>query len=151
MKQMIVNIISGLLFGIGLTLSSMVDPSKVIGFLDVMGNWDPSLAFVMMGALMIAVITFRMIPKRNKPVFANEFKLSTRTDIDKPLIIGAILFGIGWGMAGYCPGPAIATLGTGGWDSAIFLISMILGSMVQRYLYTKKESMDSGSNAACLK
>lgn len=151
MKQMIVNIISGLLFGIGLTLSSMVDPSKVIGFLDVMGNWDPSLSFVMMGALMIAVITFRMIPKRNKPVFANEFKLSTRTDIDKPLIIGAILFGIGWGMAGYCPGPAIATLGTGGWDSAIFLISMILGSMVQRYLYTKKESMDSGSNAACLK
>ena len=81
-----------------------------------------------------------VIPKRNKPVFANEFKLSTRTDIDKPLIIGAILFGIGWGMAGYCPGPAIATLGTGGWDSAIFLISMILGSMVQRYLYTKKES-----------
>ncbi|HIF54287.1 MAG: YeeE/YedE family protein [Methylococcales bacterium] len=138
MKQIIACLFAGLLFGIGLALSSMIDPNKVLNFLDVAGNWDPSLAFVMIGALSVTFIAFHFIPKRAKPIFDDQFSLPTRTDIDKPLIIGAALFGIGWGMAGFCPGPALSTLGIGLLEPGIFVLSMLAGFVVQAYFYDKK-------------
>lgn len=138
MNQIVACLFAGLLFGIGLALSSMIDPNKVLNFLDVTGNWDPSLAFVMIGALSVTFIAFRLVPKRTKPIFDNKFRLPTRTDIDKPLVLGATLFGIGWGMAGFCPGPALSIIGMGLLDPAIFVISMVVGFIVQRYIYEKR-------------
>ncbi len=139
MKQSVVSLFSGFLFGIGLALSNMVNPDKILNFLDVTGDWDPSLALVMAGALSVSFLAFRFIPRREKPLFENQFRLPTRTDIDKSLLIGAGLFGIGWGMAGLCPGPAIANLGLGGINSMIFVFSMIAGLVTHRY-FSKKLS-----------
>jgi uncharacterized protein len=97
-------IISGLLFGIGLTLSKMTNLDKVINFLDLAGNWDPSLIFVMLGALSVTLLSFRQILKFQRPLFDKEFYLPSKTAIDKPLLIGAAIFGMGWGISGYCPG-----------------------------------------------
>ena len=118
----------------GLALSNMIDPDKVLNFLDVTGDWDPSLGLVMTGALSVSFLAFRYIPRRDSPLFDNQFRLPTRTDIDKPLLIGAGLFGIGWGMAGLCPGPALANLGFGGMNSMIFVLSMIVGLVAHRYI-----------------
>ena len=106
----LVSLISGLLFGFGLALSGMVSPGKVIGFLDLTGNWDPSLAFVMGGGVLVTLISFRFILKRSTPLFGGEFKLPTKKDLDKRLVVGAILFGLGWGLGGLCPGPALSSL-----------------------------------------
>jgi uncharacterized membrane protein YedE/YeeE len=133
-KQILVSLFAGFLFGIGLALSKMIDPDKVLNFLDVTGHWDPSLALVMAGALSVSVLAFHIIPQRDAPLFDNTFRLPTRTDIDKPLLIGAALFGIGWGMAGYCPGPAVANLGLGGMNILIFVFSMIIGMITHRYV-----------------
>lgn len=138
MKQIGVCLIAGLLFGIGLALSSMIDPNKVLNFLDVSGNWDPSLIFVMVGALSVTLIAFRYIPKRKMPLFDNTFKLPSHTEVDKPLILGAIIFGIGWGTVGFCPGPAISSAGLGLKEPIIFVISMLIGFSVQRFIYEKK-------------
>ncbi len=137
MKLIITSLIAGLLFGFGLTLSKMIDPYKVLNFLDVSGNWDPSLALVMGGALSVTFITFRFITKRNTPIFDTKFRLPTQKDIDKPLVLGATIFGIGWGMAGYCPGPVFSSLGIGLLEPAIFVISMLMGFIVQRFVYYK--------------
>jgi hypothetical protein len=141
MKQVLASMAAGLLFGIGLALSQMIDPDKVLNFLDITGNWDPSLAFVIAGALSVTLITFRIIPQRTSPLFDDKFRLPTRTDIDKPLVIGASLFGIGWGMAGYCPGPAVATLGLNGVDIIIFVFSMIVGFVTHRYFSRKVKGL----------
>jgi len=138
MKQILASFLAGLLFGTGLALSSMIDPNKVLNFLDVAGNWDPSLAFVMIGALSVSFIAYHFVPKRRKPIFENKFRLPTRTDIDTSLVLGATLFGIGWGMAGFCPGPALSIMGMGLLDPTIFVISMIAGFIVQRYIYEKR-------------
>ncbi len=132
MKQNLVSLFAGIIFGIGLALSQMIDPDKVLNFLDVFGNWDPSLAFVMIGALAVSFIAFHFIPQRTAPLFEQEFSIPSRTDLDKPLVIGALLFGIGWGIAGYCPGPAIANLALASQDALIFVASMIAGFYVQR-------------------
>jgi uncharacterized protein len=127
----IVAAIAGLLFALGLVVSGMTQPAKVIGFLDITGKWDPSLAFVMGGALIVTLIAFAVTPRAGKrPWFAEKFELPTRKDIDIKLVGGAALFGIGWGLAGYCPGPAFAALYAGGLDIVIFMAALICGMYV---------------------
>jgi len=103
----------GLVFGLGLTVSGMMNPAKVIGFLDVAGDWDPTLVFVMGGALLVTLPGYRAILKGRRPVLANSFSLPTKKSLDAPLILGSALFGVGWGLVGFCPGPAVAALGLG--------------------------------------
>ncbi len=127
MKTGITALGTGIVFGFGLNLSQMVNPGKVLAFLDVTGNWDPSLALVMAGALAIAMPLFSITLKRSAPVLSNKFALPVKQKPDKSLLIGAALFGCGWGLAGYCPGPAIASLLIN-WQEAIpFVIAMAVG------------------------
>lgn len=119
--------IVGLIFGVGLILAGMTDPSKVIGFLDIAGNWDPSLAFVMGGAILVGLIAFRFARKRTANFFGGSIHLPTRRDIDLRLVGGSLVFGIGWGMAGFCPGPAVTALGTGNTKAMIFVVAMVAG------------------------
>ena len=133
-RTLIVAFVAGLIFAAGLTLGGMTDPRKVQGFLDVgallgwsNGHWDPSLAFVMGGALLVSLIAFASIKQRTAPWFAERFELPSRRDIDSRLIIGAVLFGAGWGIAGYCPGPAIASVLVGGTDILWFLAALLVG------------------------
>lgn len=116
----------GLLFGVGLIISGMTDPSKVIGFLDLTGNWDPSLAFVMGGAVLVGSIAFRLAKRRSETWLGETLGLPTANQIDKRLVLGALTFGVGWGLAGYCPGPALASLTQGG-KPVIFVLSMLAG------------------------
>jgi uncharacterized protein len=109
----------------------------VLNFLDIAGAWDPSLIFVMLGALEVTFISFKVILKRPSPVFDHKFYLATKKEIDKPLIIGATIFGIGWGITGYCPGPAVAGLGFGNPEAVIMIIAIYLGFMVHRYLFER--------------
>lgn len=118
---------SGLVFGLGLAVSGMMNPAKVIGFLDVAGDWDPTLAFVMGGALLVAVPAYRLIPKRERPVLEEEFSLPRKEAVDAPLVGGSVLFGVGWGLVGFCPGPAIAALGTGLVPVFAFVAAMLAG------------------------
>lgn len=136
----IVSLIAGILFGLGMAISGMVDPQKVIAFLDVAGHWDPSLAFVMGGALMVFLpVYFLVIKKRSKPVFADEFCISNKTAIDKRLIIGASIFGLGWGLVGICPGPVISSLGAGNTEAWLFLVAMIVGFVAADKLIAMNE------------
>lgn len=127
---------AGLIFAAGLTLGGMTDPRKVQGFLDIggifVGRWDPSLAFVMGGALLVSLIAFATVKTRETPWANATFELPTRRDIDTRLVIGAVLFGTGWGIAGYCPGPALASLLTGGMDVLWFVSSMLIGMFVAK-------------------
>lgn len=122
-------LLAGLIFGLGLTISQMVNPAKVLGFLDLLGNWDPSLAFVMGGGLVVTFIGYRLVLRRPKPIADLNFQIPQKKEIDTKLAIGAVLFGIGWGLVGLCPGPAIAALTIGGTPALIFLAAMI-GGMV---------------------
>jgi uncharacterized membrane protein YedE/YeeE len=124
----LIAIISGVLFGAGLAASGMTDPAKVQGFLDILGVWNPSLMFVMGGALMVTLVTFRFILKMKQPLFGDVFHLPTKADIDPNLIAGAALFGTGWGLVGYCPGPAIAAIAYLDQDIMIFLAAMFMGA-----------------------
>ena len=134
----IVSFIAGLLFALGLVVSGMTQPAKVIGFLDITGKWDPSLAFVMGGALLVTLIAFAITPRTGKrPWFAEKFELPTRKDIDVKLMGGAALFGIGWGLAGYCPGPAFASLYAGGMDIVIFMAALLCGMYVASRLQNR--------------
>ncbi|GAB4207299.1 MAG: transporter [Coleofasciculaceae cyanobacterium] len=129
MKENLMALLAGLLFGLGLGVSQMIDRDRVLGFLDVTGVWDPTLLFVLGGAVTVTVIAFRFVLRRPQPVFANRFHLPTKKDIDKPLIIGAALFGVGWGIAGYCPGPGITALMLGIWNPVLFLVAFVAGSL----------------------
>lgn len=117
----------GLVFAIGLGLASMTQPAKVIGFLDVAGRWDPTLAFVMGGAVLVGLLLFPRILSRRAPLLASRFLVTERTGIDAPLVIGAALFGAGWGLSGYCPGPALVSLVTGAPPVLVFVASMAIG------------------------
>ena len=132
MKRNLVALLSGLLFGLGLAISEMVNPEKVLGFLDVAGSWDPSLVFVLGAALLVTIITFRPITRLARPVLDVEFRFPIHTKIDIKLIGGAVLFGIGWGLVGYCPGPAIASLAYGKIESGIFLCALLIGLYANR-------------------
>ncbi len=118
---------AGLIFGLGLTISGMINPSKVLGFLDIAGSWDPSLLFVLGGAVVTTMIGFRLVRRRQAPLFAGRFYLPEASGIDTRLMLGAALFGIGWGLVGLCPGPAIAALLADGWQVALFTVSALLG------------------------
>ena len=118
---------SGTLFGAGLVVGGMTDPQRVRGFLDPFGRWDPTLAFVMVGALLVMAIAWRVRERMRKPLFGTSFSLPDRTDLDVRLIAGAALFGIGWGLAGLCPGPAIASLSLDLWHPALFVAAMLVG------------------------
>lgn len=120
-------LLAGLLFGIGLILSGMSDPSKVLGFLDINGSWDPSLAFVLGGAVLVGLLAFPIATKRPKSILGEVMHLPTATQIDRRLVLGSIIFGVGWGLAGYCPGPAFASLAQGGLKPLIFVVAMLLG------------------------
>ncbi|MBT8146614.1 MAG: YeeE/YedE family protein [Gammaproteobacteria bacterium] len=124
--------VSGLLFGLGLTVSAMVNPAKVVGFLDLFGNWDPSLALVMGGGLAVTLPAFRLILKRDRPLLESRFFLPTRQDVDRRLIGGAILFGVGWGLAGLCPGPALTSLITLNSSVWLFVLAMVGGMVFHR-------------------
>lgn len=130
MLRVIVALAAGLLFGLGLTVSQMINPAKVIAFLDITGDWDPSLAFVMAGAISIAAIGLAFGKRRQAPVCAPEFVEPTKKAVDGRLVLGAVLFGTGWGLVGYCPGPALASLAFGGVSTAVFLVSMLIGMVV---------------------
>lgn len=125
----------GLLFGCGLTISNMINATKIQDFLDITGNWDPSLAFVMFSALIVTGIGYKLILRKQQPKLADNYFLPTKKSIDKPLIIGAALFGIGWGLAGYCPGPAITALGLGLKDAMYFTIGMII-SVIAYWIFS---------------
>lgn len=134
MARNIIALISGMIFGLGLAVSHMVDPAKVLAFLDLAGNWDPSLAFVMGGAVAVSLLTFYVVLKQPHPLFAEKFHLPTLTEIDRRLVAGAAIFGVGWGLVGLCPGPAIASLTFMRTESLVFLISMIIGAVAANYL-----------------
>ncbi|RTY19792.1 YeeE/YedE family protein [Stenotrophomonas geniculata] len=128
-------LLCGLLFGAGLVIGDMVNPARVLAFLDVLGDWDPSLAWVMVGALLPSTFAYRWVRRRQKPLFAGEFHLPTARDLDRPLLIGSALFGMGWGLAGVCPGPSIALLGTTSPYALAFFFAMVAGMLMHALLY----------------
>ena len=128
---------AGLLFGIGLILSGMTDPGKVTGFLDLAGKWDPSLALVMAGAIAVSVIPFHLASRRSTALLGGPMRLPTRSDIDRRLVLGSLVFGAGWGLAGYCPGPALASLLSGGAKPVIFVAAMVGGMLVFEWLESR--------------
>ncbi len=125
-------LLAGVVFGVGLTVAGMTDPRKVLGFLDVTGNWDPSLLLVLGGAVVLSAVSFFLIQKRGKPVFDTAFHLPPKARIDARLLGGAALFGVGWGLAGYCPGPAIAGIGLGNPEVLWAVPSIVAGVFLQR-------------------
>lgn len=125
----IASLFCGFLFGLGLLISGMTQPSKVLGFLDVLGAWDPSLGVVMAAALVVSAPGYALAQRRTKPLFATRFDLPTRTTLDAPLLMGSILFGIGWGLAGLCPGPAIENLATLSPQVLVFCAAMLAGML----------------------
>jgi uncharacterized membrane protein YedE/YeeE len=131
MKTAVSALLSGFIFGLGLAVSEMTDPARVIGFLDLAGQWDPTLLFVMGGALAVTLPGFAMVQRRPRPLLAEKFTMPTKKEIDAPLIIGAAIFGIGWGLAGFCPGPALAALSTLSPSVAVFVAPMIAGQWLE--------------------
>jgi hypothetical protein len=127
MMKLLVAFLAGALFTAGLALSGMTQPQKVLGFLDVAGSWDASLAFVMIGAIGVHLTARRLLSGMKKPVFAHGFHQFPRTNIDAPLVVGAALFGIGWGLSGYCPGPVIASSVVTGRPTLVFIAAMVVG------------------------
>jgi len=122
--------LAGLLFGLGLIVSGMVQPAKVLGFLDLAGAWDPSLAFVMAGAIAVGLPTFALARRRRETFLGLQMQLPSSTVVDRRLVGGSLLFGIGWGIAGICPGPALAVLLTGHWQAALFVAAMLAGMLI---------------------
>lgn len=132
--RLIVSYGIGLLFGIGISISGMANPAKVLNFFDVAGTWDPSLAFVMGGALVVTFIGYRVILKRDAPMLSSAFHLPTAGTIDPSLVAGSLLFGIGWGLAGFCPGGALPALGTGRVEVVSFVAALVAGILAARLL-----------------
>jgi uncharacterized membrane protein YedE/YeeE len=130
MIRVVIDFLVGLLFGVGLILSGMTDPGKVQGFLDLAGAWDPSLALVMGGAIAVGLAAFALARKRTTAFLGGAMQLPTRRDIDRPLVVGSLVFGAGWGLAGFCPGPAVVALGAGHWQALVFVLAMLGGMAV---------------------
>lgn len=128
--RILINIAAGLLFGFGLILSGMADPAKVQNFLDIFGSWDPSLAFVMAGAIAVTAAGYALASRRTAPILERRFELPAKTPIDARLISGAALFGLGWGLSGFCPGPALTSLALAAPGTIVFVIAMVLGIAV---------------------
>lgn len=130
MKHRISEFVVGLIFGIGLILSGMTDPGKVLGFLDLFGAWDPSLALVMGGAILVGAFAFALAKKRTTTFLGGALHLPDARDIDKRLLLGSLVFGVGWGLAGFCPGPAIVSLGAGQPKAVVFVLAMLAGMLL---------------------
>ena len=130
----IISLISGIIFGVGLVISEMINPEKVLGFLDLFGNWDPSLAFVMIGALIVSSPLFHIIKNKEKPLFAEKFNYSNNKEVNNRLIVGSALFGAGWGLGGLCPGPAISSIALININSIIFVFAMFFGFYLVKFL-----------------
>lgn len=122
-----ISFLIGLLFGLGLVISKMINPAKVTGFLDIFGRWDPSLALVLGAAVGTSAIGFYLARRRNRPLLALNFSIPTRRDVDLKLVAGAAIFGVGWGLVGFCPGPSLTALSYGMWQVATFVVAMAVG------------------------
>ncbi len=142
-RQELIALLSGILFGFGLGLSQMIDRDRVLGFLNITRQWDPTLLFVFGGAIAVTIGAFRYILQRPHPLFSRKFYLPSKTAIDLPLILGAVLFGVGWGITGYCPGPAITALVLGIFNPVLFLVAMVAGSFAcQKLLIRIKQQLN---------
>ena len=133
-KSLIASLVAGTLFGLGLAVAQMIDPAKVINFLDLTGTWDPSLAFVMGGGLVVNLIATPIILKRKAPMLAEFFRVPIKSQIDSRLIVGGVLFGIGWGLAGYCPGPMITALSFANSDILTVFAAYVIGTLIARVI-----------------
>ncbi len=134
MGEITVGLLTGLLFGLGLCLSGMADPSVVLGFLDLAGNWNPTLLFVMAGGVSVTFIGYRIVLGRKRPLWSKSFQLPTASAVDAHLMSGAVIFGIGWGLAGYCPGPALVSLASGRPQVLVFVVAMLAGMIFVRWM-----------------
>lgn len=132
------SLLAGLVFGMGLIVSGMANPAKVLGFLDLTGRWDPSLAFVMAGAIAVAMVAFALARKRTSSILGAEIRLPSKRSIDRRLVGGSLLFGVGWGIAGFCPGPALVSLGMGQIKGLVFVAAMLAGMGVFELLERRK-------------
>jgi hypothetical protein len=141
MSDIFVGLTAGFIFGLGLCLSGLADPALVLGFLDVAGAWNPTLLFVMGAGLIVTLIGYRLVFGRGRPLFSPHFNLSTSTAIDSPLISGAVIFGIGWGLAGYCPGPAVVSLASGRPEVFIFVTAMVIGMIGVRWMRARPAAL----------
>ncbi len=137
MKNRLAALVVGFIFAIGLGVSGMTQPQKVIGFLDLFGNWDPSLIFVMVGGIIVHFVTYKLIRKRKMPLFSGDWHVPTKKEITPALIMGSVLFGIGWGLGGFCPGPAVTSLASFESGPYIFVVSMLAGMFLFRQLDKK--------------
>ncbi len=138
MLTFIISLLSGLIFGLGLLISGMANPQKVLAFLDITGAWDPSLALVMMGAITVALLPFQWAKKQSRSLLGHEMKLPQKKPIDQALLIGSVIFGIGWGLVGICPGPALVLLGLKQVNAIYFIIAMLAGMAIFQFLQQKK-------------
>jgi hypothetical protein len=133
----------GVLFGWGLIISGMSNPEKILGFLDLTGLWDPSLIFVMLGAVIVGLAGFYVVSKRTETFLGGALHIPSRRDITKPLIIGSLIFGVGWGVAGFCPGPALVALGAGHLKALVFVVAMLVGMKISaRFFSAHKKASD---------
>lgn len=133
-KRLLAALAAGTLFGFGLGVAQMIDPAKVINFLDLLGTWDPSLAFVMAGGLLVNALATPLILRRSRPLLAEFFRLPTKAEVDTRIILGGVIFGIGWGLAGYCPGPMITSLSFADADILTVLLSFLAGTFAVRWV-----------------
>lgn len=140
------SLLAGLIFGIGLIVSGMANPGKVLGFLDLAGSWDPSLAFVMGGAIAVGLVSFAIAKRRTVSFLGELLRMPTSRDVDRRLVVGSALFGTGWGIAGFCPGPALASLGTGSPKALLFVVSMVAGMGIFELLEMRKNASASQKN-----
>lgn len=136
-KSLISAFAAGLVFGLGLLISGMANPQKVLAFLDLFGAWDPSLALVMAGAIGVGLPVFQLTRNRERALFGGEIQLPTRRDIDRPLVLGSLTFGAGWGLAGFCPGPAIVASGAGAPKAMVFAVAMLAGMLIFQRLHRR--------------
>jgi uncharacterized membrane protein YedE/YeeE len=148
MKRNLTSWLAGMVFGFGLALSGMTHPEKVLNFLDVAGAWDASLLFVLGGAVGMTVLTFRFILRMKRPLLAERFFITKETHIDRSLIVGAILFGIGWGITGYCPGPAVALLASPNWELLAFLPAAVMGAVAEKYFELRAQKRAAQQQAS---
>ncbi|GAC1044671.1 DUF6691 family protein [Rhizobium sp. No.120] len=136
--QFLVALLSGIAFGFGLSLSGMLNPIRVQGFLDVFGNWDPSLAFVLGGAVIVAFIGVQVMKRLRHPAFDDSFQVPGNRKIDSPLVVGSALFGLGWGIGGFCPGPAVASLSIGIPQTVLFVVAMLIGMTFHDRVWSRR-------------
>ena len=137
----VISLVSGIIFGIGLVISEMINPEKVLGFLNLFGNWDPSLAFVMIGALVVSSPLLHLIKNKEKPICEVSFNIPNNKEINKKLILGSVIFGAGWGLGGLCPGPAISSIALINYYSITFVVSMFVGFYLVRLFESTTQAL----------